>query len=61
MAKQQAIDAINKGFMSCSSIIYRNKTVSLQKVNTDLTVSLITDEGEQFTCDETEDLIWLFA
>ena len=61
LAKQLAIDSIAKGFTSCSSLLYRNRQVSLDKVNSDLTVSLVTDEGNKFTCDETEELTWFFA
>ena len=61
VAKQLAIDSIVKGFTFCSSLLHRNRQVSLHKVNPDLTVSLVTDDGDKFTCDETEELTWLFA
>ncbi len=58
--KKCAFDSITQGFSSCKSLIYRNKSVSLNSINSDVSVNLITNGGELLTCSESEDLTWLF-
>ena len=59
--KKSAFDSINHGFLSCKSLIYRNKSVSLHSINSDASINLVTDDGELLTCKEGEDLTWLFS
>ena len=58
--KDYAYDAIEKGFYACRSILYRNKQVSFQCINENATVNLVSSNGQEFICNETEELTWLF-
>ena len=58
--KDYAYDAIEKGFYACRSVLYRNEQVSFQRINENATVNLISNIGQEFNCNETEDLTWLF-
>ena len=58
--KEYAYDAIEKGFYTCRSVLYRNEQVSFQRINENATVNLISNIGQEFNCNETEDLTWLF-
>ena len=58
--KDYAYDAIEKGFYACRSILYRNEQVSFQGINENGTVNLVSSNAQEFVCNETEDLTWLF-
>ena len=58
--KDYAYDAIEKGFYACRSILYRNEQVSFQGINENATVNLVSSNGQEFVCNETEELTWLF-
>ena len=55
-----AYDAIEKGFFACRSILYRNEKVAFQGIKENGTVNLVSSNGQEFVCNETEDLTWLF-
>jgi biotin-(acetyl-CoA carboxylase) ligase/methylase of polypeptide subunit release factors len=55
-----AFDAIANGFYACKTILYRNKQVSFKAINDNASISLISNNGEELNCNESEDLIWLF-
>ena len=46
--------------MSSKIIFYRNKKVTFVNINDDGTVSLKHEDGTQISCDEGEQLEWLF-
>ena len=58
--KDYAYDAIEKGFYACRSILYRNEQVSFQGIKENGTVNLVSSNAQEFVCNETEDLTWLF-
>ncbi len=58
--KQYVFDAVTHGFMQAKSLFYRNSSVSLDSINDDVSVNLITHDKQVITCYESEDLTWLF-
>ena len=58
--KSMALTAIKDGFTSSKSLFYRNKDVTFVSINDDGTVSLRHEDGTQISCDEGEQLDWLF-
>ena len=58
--KSMALKSIKDSFTSSKSIFYRNKEVTFVNINDDGTVLLEYEDGTQISCDEGEQLDWLF-
>ena len=58
--KQYVFDAVRHGFLQAKSLFYRNSPVSLDSINDNVSVNLITHDKQVITCYESEDLTWLF-
>ena len=50
----------SKRDFACRSILYRNEKVAFQGIKENGTVNLVSSNGQEFVCNETEDLTWLF-
>jgi len=58
--KDYSFDAIRNGFNSCKILFYRNQQVTFKGINSNAIVKLISNNGEEIDCNESEDLNWLF-
>ena len=55
-----ALLSIKDGFKSSKGLFYRKDKVNFENINDDGTVSLSNEDGIQMSCDEGEQLNWLF-
>ena len=52
--------SIKDGFNSSKWLFYRKDKVNFENINDDGTVSLRNEDGTHISCDEGEQLNWLF-
>ena len=58
--KSMALSSIKEGFNSSRGLFYRKDKVNFENINDDGTISLRNEDGTHISCDEGEQLNWLF-